>query len=133
MPRRRLPKMMQPLRQILWERSGGLCQYPYRSHPVPLEEAHVDRIGSGSNALSNFRTLCRFHKILRAASLDQQLVARALADGIIPPNWRELVWSDPVEPPAPSDFLPPRNEDPACPLTDTASERGSRTRTRRVR
>ncbi len=86
------------MRKVVWERDGQQCQYPFGKHPVALEEAHIDHIVSGkrgSNMLTNLRTLCRYHHVLRADHRHQGMIAQALADDIIPPNWRELVWEDP--------------------------------------
>lgn len=85
------------IRRRVWERDHGLCQFPSGHHPVPLEQAHIDHIVSGkcgTNALSNLRTLCRYHHVLRSDPRHRGLVGRALADGIIPAHWRELVWDD---------------------------------------
>lgn len=99
MPRRRPPReLWRIIRRQVWERDEGLCQYPYGKHPVPLAEAHIDHIVSGklgTNDLSNLRVLCAAHHALRADHRHQGMIARALADGIIPPNWRELVWGEP--------------------------------------
>jgi 5-methylcytosine-specific restriction endonuclease McrA len=57
--------------------------------------AHIDHVQSGkngSNADSNLRPLCRRCHVLRADFRHRGMIARALEDGIIPPNWRELVW-----------------------------------------
>jgi len=100
MPRRRQDReIWQQTRRKVWERDGGMCQYPYGKHPVPLEEAHIDHIRSGklgTNDMNNLRTLCRYHHVLRADPRHRGMIAKALADGIIPPNWRELVWGDEV-------------------------------------
>lgn len=101
MPRKRPPReLWDGLRRQVWERDGGLCQYPYGKHPVALDEAHIDHIISGklgTNELSNLRTLCRYHHVLRADHRHQGMVARALADGVIPAKWRELIWDEPAE------------------------------------
>ncbi len=63
--------------------------------PLKLTELHLDHIQSGkrgTNKFSNLRTLCRRCHVLRACCRHQGMIAQALADGIIPPNWRELVW-----------------------------------------
>ncbi len=100
MPKSRQPReIWQQTRRKVWERDGGMCQYPYGKHPVPLEEAHIDHIRSGklgTNDMNNLRTLCRYHHVLRADPRHRGMIAKALADGIIPPNWRELVWGDEV-------------------------------------
>ena len=98
-----MPKSRQPrevwlkTRRKVWERDGGLCQYPYGKHPVSLEAAHIDHIRSGkhgTNDLSNLRTLCRYHHVLRADLRHRGMIAKALEEGLIPPNWRELIWDD---------------------------------------
>jgi hypothetical protein len=64
---------------------------------VALEECHIDHIKSGklgSNKLSNLRTLCRRCHVLRADNRHRGMIASALRDGIIPPDWRGLVWED---------------------------------------
>jgi len=100
MPRRRPPRdIWRETRERIWRRDQGHCQGPYcRNKPawsLPLRQAHIDHIRSGklgSNADSNLRTLCRRCHVLRADRRHRGLTAKALADGIIPPNWRELVW-----------------------------------------
>ncbi len=96
MPKHRPPReVWMAIRHAVWKRDKGLCQYPHGKHPVALHEAHIDHIVSGkraSNALSNLRTLCRYHHVLRADHRHHGMVAGALRDGIIPPNWRDLVW-----------------------------------------
>jgi 5-methylcytosine-specific restriction protein A len=98
MPRKRQPRdVWQKTRIRIWSRDGGLCQYPDGNHPVALEDCHIDHIRSGklgSNADSNLRTLCRMHHVLRADNRHQGMIANALRDGIIPPDWRALVWGD---------------------------------------
>ena len=105
---RRLPReIWAHIRRIVWERDGGRCQGPYcrDAPPLPLEAAHIDhRVAlarGGTNELANLRVLCRRCHVLRADRHHQGMIAAALRDGIIPPNWRELVWDD--EPPTPDD------------------------------
>jgi 5-methylcytosine-specific restriction enzyme A len=65
--------------------------------PVTEKTAHIDHILSGklaNNQLKNLRSLCRRCHVLRADHKHQGMIAKALADGIIPPNWRELVWEE---------------------------------------
>lgn len=99
MPRQRPPKeVWERIRIQVWERDGGLCQYPYDKHPVALDEAHIDHIMSGknaTNALSNLRTLCRYHHVLRADMRHRGMIADAIRDGVIPANWRPLAWDEP--------------------------------------
>lgn len=99
MPRTRQPKeIWNETRRAVWERDGGMCQYPYGKHPVSLKDAHIDHIQSGplaSNHISNLRTLCPYHHVLRSDGRHRGMIALALKKKIIPPNWRELVWDDP--------------------------------------
>ena len=63
--------------------------------PLSLDECHTDHIKSGrlgDNRDSNLRTLCRRCHVLRDDKRHRGMIAGALRDGIIPPNWRELVW-----------------------------------------
>jgi 5-methylcytosine-specific restriction endonuclease McrA len=98
---KRQPKeIWQQTRQRIWQREKGRCQGPYcKEFPewaLPLEKAHIDHIvelsRGGSNADSNLRVLCRRCHVLRANKSHQGMISAALRDGIIPPNWRELVW-----------------------------------------
>lgn len=89
--------MWREIRVKVWERDHGLCQYPLGKHPVSLKQAHIDHIKSGklgTNELTNLRTLCRAHHALRADHRHRGLIWKALRDGIISPNWRELAWDD---------------------------------------
>jgi 5-methylcytosine-specific restriction endonuclease McrA len=94
MPKKRQPKeIWAETRRKVWERDKGLCQRCF--HPVTLEECHIDHIISGklgTNDMSNLRTLCRYHHVLRADNRHRGMIASALRDGIIPPDWRKLVW-----------------------------------------
>lgn len=96
MPHKRLPReILNQVRAIVWERDGGRCTHC--GVPVTLDTAHMDHRQSGitaGNQLSELRTLCRRCHVLRADPRHRGMIAEALADGIIPPNWRELVWSD---------------------------------------
>lgn len=96
MPKHRQPKEIWDATRIrIYERDGGLCQYPKGKHPVPLREAHIDHIQSGKLATNedrNLRTLCRMHHVLRLDFRHRGMIGGALRDGLIPPNWRELVW-----------------------------------------
>lgn len=100
MPKTRLSKeLWWTKRKQIWLSDKGKCQGPYcQDEPawlLPLEEAHIDHIRSGklgSNHNSNLRTLCRRCHVLRADMRHRGMIASALRDGIIPPNWRELAW-----------------------------------------
>lgn len=96
MPRHRPPReVWDELRRIVWERDNRQCVRCHR--PLKLTECHIDHIKSGKNAsneLSNLRTLCRRCHVLRADFRHRGMIAKALKDGLIPPNWRELVWDE---------------------------------------
>lgn len=96
MPKKRPPlEVWREIRAIVWERDGGLCQHCRQA--VGLDACHIDHIQSGklgTNALRNLRVLCRRCHTLRADPRHRGLIANALRDGIIPANWRELVWED---------------------------------------
>jgi 5-methylcytosine-specific restriction endonuclease McrA len=94
MPKKRPPReVWRVLRCIVWKRDGKQCVRCKR--PLALDEAHIDHIESGkraSNAIKNLRTLCRGCHVLRADLRHRGMIAAALRDGVIPSNWRELVW-----------------------------------------
>lgn len=96
MPRHRPPReIWEEQRREAWERDGHQCTHC--GVTVALDECHTDHIKSGklgSNKLSNLRTLCRRCHVLRADNRHRGMVASALRDGIIPPDWRGLVWED---------------------------------------
>jgi 5-methylcytosine-specific restriction endonuclease McrA len=88
------------LRRQVWLRDQKRCQGPYcrDAPPIALEAAHIDHkiplSRGGTNQIENLRTLCRRCHVLRADRNHQGLVDAALRDGVVPPNWRELVWDD---------------------------------------
>jgi len=96
MPKTRLNREVWNLkRRQAWDRDKGICQHCGAF--VPFNEFHCDHIRSGKlagNELSNLRVLCRRCHVLRADMRHRGMIAKALDDGIIPPNWRELVWED---------------------------------------
>jgi 5-methylcytosine-specific restriction enzyme A len=97
MPRKRPPKIvwLTEIRPLIWERDGRQCVRCNRI--LSLKECHIDHIQSGklgSNKISNLRTLCRVCHVLRADHRHRGMTAKALKDGIIPPNWRSLVWKE---------------------------------------
>lgn len=102
MPKSRQPQeIWQVTRQQVYQRDKGRCQGPYcKDKPewsITLESCHVDHIKSGklaTNQLSNLRILCRFCHTLRADNRHRGMIASALKLGIIPPDWRLLVWED---------------------------------------
>lgn len=88
-------ELWQITRARIWTRDGGICVRC--KVDVLLDACHIDHIKSGrlaSNADTNLRTLCRRCHVLRADMRHRGMIAKALSDGIIPPNWRELVWED---------------------------------------
>jgi 5-methylcytosine-specific restriction protein A len=97
--RRRLPHAIwQQRREVIWRRDDGRCAGPYcvGAPPLSLAEAHIDHIvplsKGGNNALRNLRILCRRCHVLRADNAHRGMIAAALRDGILPPDWRRLVW-----------------------------------------
>jgi 5-methylcytosine-specific restriction endonuclease McrA len=94
MPKKRPPhETWAHIREIIWIRDNREC-VRCRA-PIGLRAAHIDHIQSGkygTNRFRNLRCLCRRCHVLRADLRHAGMVASALADGIIPPNWRELVW-----------------------------------------
>lgn len=98
MPKKRQPReVWHETRKRIWERDNGRCQGPYClvACALPLNSCHVDHIRSGklgSNADSNLRVLCRRCHVLRADLRHQGMIADAVRDGLIPPDWRPLVW-----------------------------------------
>lgn len=100
MPKSRQPKeQWNDTREKIWKRDKGRCQGPYcQDKPewsLPLDECHIDHITSGklaNNSLCNLRTLCRRCHTLRADNRHRGMIASALRAGVIPPNWRQLVW-----------------------------------------
>jgi hypothetical protein len=72
----------------------------FRCHTdVSESTARVDfvdllNLGNTSFYAENLRTLCRRCFVLRANFRRQSMIANALSDGIIPPNWRGLVWEN---------------------------------------
>lgn len=100
MPRTRQDKeTWAETRRKVWLRDMGKCQGPYCKDTEPwslsLEVCHIDHIKSGKNGTNhadNLRVLCRRCHVLRADFRHRGMMAHAIRDGIVPPNWRELVW-----------------------------------------
>ena len=96
MPTKRPPReVWDRLREMVWNRDKRRCTRPCCQTPLKRTEAHIDHVQSGKNAtnkVKNLRTLCRRCHVLRADFRHRGMIAAALRDGIIPPNWRELVW-----------------------------------------
>lgn len=96
MPKKRSPsEIWRELRKIVWLRDNKCCVRCNK--PLKLSECHIDHIKSGklgTNKLSNLRTLCKTCHVLRYDFRHRGMIHKALQQGIIPPNWRELVWED---------------------------------------
>ena len=94
MPRKRPPKIIWiELRKIVWNRDNRTCVHCGKL--ITLKEAHIDHIISGklgTNKINNLRTLCRRCHVLRADKRHRGMIGKALRDGIITSNWRELIW-----------------------------------------
>lgn len=96
MPRKRPPRAVWvALREQVWLRDQQQCT---RCHTaLALEAANIDHIKSGkygTNELTNLRTLCRRCHVLRTDHRHRGMIANALRDGVIPSDWRSLVWED---------------------------------------
>ncbi|MBE4910191.1 HNH endonuclease [Bacillus luteolus] len=97
MPKNRVPTetWRKNIRPLIWKRDKQKCTHCHIL--VNLTECHIDHIQSGkyaNNGLKNLRTLCRRCHVLRLDSNHRGMIAKALLDKIIPPNWRKYVWSD---------------------------------------
>ena len=96
MPKRRQPKEVWSItRARIWARDDGRCVHC--SLVVALDACHIDHIRSGklgTNEDNNLRVLCRRCHVLRADMRHRGMIAAAIRDGIIPPDWRALVWED---------------------------------------
>lgn len=102
MPKKRQPNpIWRETRKVVWERDGHCCQSPLCSpicvgKPfISLRDCHIDHIVSGkrgTNDIKFLRTLCRPCHALRIDQRHRGMIAKALRDEIIPPNWRELLW-----------------------------------------
>ena len=94
MPKSRPPfEEWQQKRKKVWKRDGKKCVRCEKS--LSLKKAHIDHIVSGkrgTNKMENLRTLCRRCHVLRVDIRHRGMIAKALEDGVIPPNWRELTW-----------------------------------------
>lgn len=85
--------------QHLWVSEQGRCQGPYcvdkPAWSLPLEACYVAQFKSAPlnrEAEVTWHILCRRCYVLRANSLRVGLMASALGDDIIGPEWRSLVW-----------------------------------------
>lgn len=102
MLRKRQPlELWNETRRRIWERDGHRCQSPLQppicqgKPDIALSTCHVDHIKSGKLGMNhdcNLRVLCPTCHVLRADNRHRGMIANALKKGIIPPNWRKLVW-----------------------------------------
>jgi len=94
MPKTRPPtEVWRQLRKIVWKRDNHKCVRCNKE--VELNECHIDHIVSGmngTNKIKNLRTLCRRCHVLRLDGRHRGMIAKALADGIIPSDYRPLMW-----------------------------------------
>jgi 5-methylcytosine-specific restriction protein A len=99
MPKMRPPRgVLHNLRWIAWNRDKRKCVRCKKK--MAYEEFHLDHIisgKSGTNKLCNLRTLCPTCHVLRACHRHQGMIAKSLSVGVIPVNWRDLVWEDDKE------------------------------------
>lgn len=64
---------------------------------VTEETGHIDHIVSGKlagNEMENLRVLCRKCHCLRLDSRHRGMIANAIRDGVIGPDWRAHVWEE---------------------------------------
>ena len=63
---------------------------------MAIEEAHIDHIvevsRGGRHGDENLRVLCRRCHVLRASPAHRGMISGALRAGVIPADWRSLVW-----------------------------------------
>lgn len=94
MPKKRQPRAIWMItRKRIWLRDDKRCVRC--TGYVSLNECHIDHIKSGklgTNEDGNLRTLCIRCHVLRADLRHDGMRANAIAKGIIPPDWRHLVW-----------------------------------------
>jgi 5-methylcytosine-specific restriction protein A len=96
MPKKRLSReLWYVVRERVWKRDGGKCVRC--KEKLRLDVCHIDHVVSGkrgTNEMSNLRTLCRRCHVLRADFRHRGMIASAIRDGVIPFDWRSLVWED---------------------------------------
>lgn len=96
MPKKRQPReIWQHTRKNVLERDKYRCVRCKKV--ITIRTGHVDHVVSGKrggNQMSNLRTLCYRCHALRADPRHRGMIASALKKGVIPPDWRDLVWED---------------------------------------
>ena len=96
MPKKRQPKeVWRETRVRVLERDGFCCVRC--GVPVTVETSNIDHIRPithplGNNRMENLRSLCRRCHVLRADPKHRGMIAKALEEGLIGPNWRTEVW-----------------------------------------
>jgi 5-methylcytosine-specific restriction enzyme A len=83
--------------RIVHERDGQRCRHCKQA--LTLGEAHIDHVvrrpARPDNSLKNLVCFCRRCYVLRmtpSGLAHPGAIWKALADGVIPPDWRPLVW-----------------------------------------
>lgn len=94
MPKKRQPREIWRVTRLrIWDRDGQKCVHCGKN--VALDKCHIDHIKSGklgTNEDDNLRTLCPVCHALRIDHRHEGLFAKMLRKGLLPENWRELVW-----------------------------------------
>ncbi|MBZ9624388.1 HNH endonuclease [Clostridium sp. FP2] len=94
MPKKRQPRCVwNNTRKSVWERDNHSCKHCGKE--IALNKCHIDHIKSGkkgSNRLDNLRTLCPRCHVLRKDFRHRGMTAWAIKKGLIPPDWRKLIW-----------------------------------------
>ena len=88
------------VRVRVYDRDRGRCQGPYcmelTDFTIELNKCHIDHIKplshGGKPIMENERVLCPRCHALRACVSHNGLRAKAISKGLIPPDWRPLVW-----------------------------------------
>lgn len=99
MPKTRPPRAIwNDLRWICWKRDRHRCvRCQIRVSFVGFHLDHIISGKYGTNKLRNLRVLCPQCHVLRACHRHRGMIAKALSSGLIPVDWRELVWEDDPE------------------------------------
>lgn len=97
MVRRPESRVTQATKERLLERDGWKCVrcgMVLGKSTVRIDHIKTGYGWDGSSGDSNRRCLCRRCFALRAESRRNSEIGRCLRDGLIPPDWRPLVWDD---------------------------------------
>jgi 5-methylcytosine-specific restriction protein A len=101
MPKKRQPReIWEATCERIFQRDGGRCVHcgvEVVKEYGKANSVNIDHVVSGkrgSNADSNLRTLCLRCHTLRYDHRHRGMILRALELGIIPADWRHLVWED---------------------------------------